>query len=465
MKVSSMHGWRIGAVCALAPLMFSEPLRAPAVLARGYGEPWRLAQGAWVSSDGKRVAFFTRESSSSEGITRALVVKDVDTDAVLFEKVLFSEEEERQIRGASLERLARARAWEARPYLEQHQWKPLVHHPQPLTGREFSSDACFLEQIRPKRTLSLEGLTISYQEPRLQISRRGKRVLDRRFPSWRVRQEWCERANPSWLSGAFISREQGVVLLELGFCGVDICPEPPAAFHALRLPRDKPRTGGPAPGQAQAPSRAPSVGYELESDVSLSLYATGFPAVSEDGALVAVAEVFADGERKDPNLLITVRRPQTQEVAWRMTVLEAGEMSAVQRSLPLSQVLDRKVLERIRQANEHLGGTRWVPLEEQPLRPMVTESCQQAPAQRLRLPELDMTFSQGHLLLEQGGDSPPIEVVLAPTGAAACQEASRTFIDAAWVEQSRGIVLLRLATCGDETCPEQDRWYHALAPR
>jgi hypothetical protein len=356
MRTSSPPGRRIGATCALvgvllasshasskstspqertspaakagteqapplrpAPLVFSEPLRAPALLARGYGEPWRLAQGAWVSGDGKSVAFFTRESSSAEGLTRALVVKDVDTDAVLFEKVLFSEEEERQGHGANLERLARARAWEARPFLEQRQWTPLAASPPSFTEGEFFSDACFLEQMRPKRTVSLAGLNISYQEPRLQIGRQGKKVLDRRFPAWRVRQEWCERANPSWLSGAFVSREQGVVLVELGFCGVDTCPEPPAAFHVLRLPGHKPRTGGAAAGQADAPTRAPSIGYELESDVSLSLHATGFPAISEDGALVAVAEVFADGQRGEPNLLITVRRPQSQEVIWTLT--------------------------------------------------------------------------------------------------------------------------------------------------
>ena len=106
-------------------------------------------------------------------------------------------------------------------------------------------------------------------------------------------------------------------------------------------------------------------------------------------------------------------------------------------------------------------------LGEQPIQPMVTESRQQAPAQKLQLPELEMAFSQGHLVLKRAGSNPPIELDLNHEGgsAAACKAANRTFIDAAYADSSRGVVLLRLATCGDEACPAQDRWYHALKLR
>jgi hypothetical protein len=201
------------------------------------------------------------------------------------------------------------------------------------------------------------------------------------------------------------------------------------------------------------------------NSASHSLYALGFPAISEDGTLIALAESFTDGERKDPNLLITVRRSQSNEIVWRLPVLEAGEMSPVRRSVPLSQELDKKVLERIRQANEYLGKTRWKPLVEQPIQPMVTESCQQAPAQKLQLPGLELAFDQGQIVLKQGEGSPPIEQKLAAPGEDACKAPSRTFIDAAYVDQPKGVVLLRFSTCGDEACPTQDRWYHALGLR
>jgi CheY-like chemotaxis protein len=490
-----MHGWKLGLACVLAaalltdsslsaeaasapttaaapgeaplqptPWVFSHPLRADVLFAAGYSAPWLNARSAWVSSDGKRVAFFARESPAVERISRTLVVKDVDTDAVVFEKVLFSEEESVQHAGSHLERLARARAQEALAQLEQYQWRPLTHHELPSHEREFFSDYCFEKQLRPKRSVSLGDLKLAYQEPRVQLWRRGKKVLDRRISSWRVRQEGCTQASPSWLNGVFLSREQGVLLLELGFCGMDLCPEPPTAFHALRIPSDKPRVEKPPSSQV----RTPSLGYEAEGSVARTLYVTGLPAISKDGSLVALAEVFSDGPRGDPNLLLTVRRPQTHEIVWRFPVLGPGEVSAVKKSPPQSKDLDTKVLERIRQANDYLGQTQWGPLEEQPIQPVVTESCQQGPTQKLQLPELELTFSQGQLVLKQGAGSPPISLNLPAkdsTAVAACQAPGRSFIDAVYVDEPRRVVLLRLTTCSDEACPEQDGWYHALELR
>jgi len=484
MKGSPMKPWSIGIACALVwafqaaaavpeeallqpvPLVFSAPLGTQATqtlwAAAGY-EAGGSTVGNWVSSDGKSVAFFTGASSSSGGDARTLVVKDVDTDAVIFEKVLFTEEEGFQRSGPDLERLARVRIWEARSYLEQRQWQPLLLHQElPHYDTVVLSEACYAKQIRPKRSMSIGDLKISYQEPRVQLWTRGKKVLDRSVPSWKVRQAECEHASPAWLQGAFVSREHGVVLLQFSFCGSHACNEPPAAFHVLRIPRDKPRAGSTPPGQAATPPDIPFVGYAKEDAISHSLYATGFPAISEDGTLIALAEVFT---QKDPNLLITVRRPQTNELRWKLSVLEPGEVSSVRRSPPLRQELDRKMLGRIRQVNAQLSTTRWASLAQQPVQPMVTESCQQAPAQKLQLPELELAFNQGHLVLKQEGDTPPIELKLVGPGAETCKAASRTFIDAAYVDQPRGVVLLRLTTCGDEACPEQDRWYHAIKLR
>jgi len=446
------------------PVVVPTLLQSRVLWAGGYGELTRPGRGAWVSSDGKSVAFLTRESRESEEAARALVVKDVDTNAIRFQQLLYSEEESAQRSRPELERLGRSRAWEALASLGQREWKPLPYQENPRSENEFTSDGCYSAQLRPKRSVSLEGVKITYQEPQVRIWNRGKKVLDRRFASWRVREKHCEGGNPSWLQGAFVSREHGVVLLELDFCGADSCGEPPAAFHVLRIPKDKPRTGGMSPGQEGVSSQGPLVGYEKASYVSHHLYAAGFPAISEDGALVALAEVSAEGE--DPNLLLTVRRPQTREVVWRLPVLEPGEVSAATGTLAKVEALDKKAIERIRQANAYLGQTKWVPLKEQPIHPMVTESCQQAPTQTLQLPGLELTFQQGHLVLEQGGGSAPIDLKLVREGStaeAACTAPGRTFLDAAYVDQPRGVVLLRLTTCGDENCPEQAGWYHPLS--
>jgi hypothetical protein len=482
-----MRSWSFGFACTLllvlpaitaaaseapppqpAPLMLSTPLPTHALWAGGYGDPTSSTYGAWVSSDGKRVTFFTTEPAVNDGRERTLVVKDVDTDSVVFQKLLFSQQESEARSGPDLERLGRTRAWEARPYLEQDSWQSLPKQELSHYDSEYLSEACYEKQVRPKRALSFEGLKISYQEPRVRIWSGGKKVLDRGYPAWRMRKEGCKRSSPAWLSSAFVSREHGVVLLEFRFCGSDACDEPPPAFHVLRIPKSKPRAGSASGTQAAAAPKAPFIGYENARDVNLSLYAIGFPAISEDGALVAVAETFPDGARGDPNLLITIRRPRTGEIAWKLSVLDAGEVSAVKRSLPLSQELDKKVLERIGQVNAYVGQTRWVPLKEQPLQPMVTESCQQAPTQTLKLPELELTFSQGQLVLEQAGGSPPIERKLSRAGStmeAACTLPGRTFLDAAYVDPARGVALLRLTTCGDEACSDEGSWYEPLTLR
>jgi hypothetical protein len=496
MKSSPPHRKRPGLACALAvvlllassssaakaaspkaavprpaPVTPASPVRNDVLFAAGFDAPWWLPRYAWISSDGKNVAFFTREASDDESISRTLVVKDVDTDAVVFEKLFFStgESEESLQRGIrELVHLARTRTWETLPYMDQHQWMPLTRHELPESETEFLSDYCFMSQMRPKRSVSAGDLKISYQEPRVQIARRGRKVLDRRFPDWRVRQELCEHPNPSWLKSVFVSREHGVVLLELGFCGMDLCSEPAEVFHALRIPKDKPRGAGNPPVQAGAQARVPLIGYKTEGAARKSLYATGLPAVSQDGTSVALAEAFAN-EHGDPNLLLTVRRPRTQELVWSFPVLAPGEVSATRGSPPREQELEGKLLERIRQANEHLGKTPWVPLAEQPIHPLVTEHCQQAPLQKLRLPELELTFNQGHLVIvKQGEDAPFVDLKLAREGAREeepCQASSRLFLDAAYADVARGVILLRLTECGDEVCEERDGWYHAVPLR
>jgi hypothetical protein len=488
MKSSPMHRKWLGLACALAAIFLvssgsaakaavptaasprpasvvpSTPVRSDVL----FDTPWLLPRHAWISSDGKYAAFFTREASDEEGLSRTLVVKEVDTNVVVFEKMLFSTEESLQRRLYDLVRLARTRTWEALPYMEQHQWTPLTRQELPPSENEFFSDYCFMNQLRPRRSVSVGDLRISYQEPRVRISRRGRKVLDRRFPDWGVRQELCEHPNPSWLKSVFVSREHGVVLLELGFCGMDLCSEPAEVFHALRIPRDKARAGNPPPGQAGAQARAPFIGYKTEGAARQSLFGAGFPAISPDGTSVALAEVLAN-EHGDPNLLLTVRRPRTQELVWSFTVLAPGEVSAARGSRPKEQELEVKLLERIRQANEYLGKTPWVPLAERPILPLVTEHCQQAPLQKLRVPEFELTFHHGHLtLVRQGEDTPFVDLRLAREGAREeepCQATSRLFLDAAYVDAPRAVVLLYLTECGDESCEERDGWYHAVPLR
>ena len=196
---------------------------------------------AWVSTDGQQVAFVRQEPSSAEGISRTVIIKDVYTDAVVFQKTLFSEEESLQHHD-DLEELARSRAHELLAARPQDRWVPLDHEDLSSHEREFFSDACFEKQLHPKRTARLGAVRVTYQEPHLQVWNQDKTVLKRQVLAWRVTQQGCPHASPSWLKRVFVDSTRGVVLLELGFCGTDLCPEPATAFHALRLPSSAKRT-------------------------------------------------------------------------------------------------------------------------------------------------------------------------------------------------------------------------------
>ncbi|WP_434383019.1 hypothetical protein [Melittangium boletus] len=437
------------------PWLFPEPLRSDALFAEGYAAPWLSPSSAWVSADGKRVAFFTREPASAEGISRALVIKDVDKDEVISERTLFTEEESLRYGGA-LTRLAKSRAQDILTANPQDRWVPLAHQDLSDHEREFFSDACFEKQLHPKRSTLVGSLKITYQEPRVQIWRRGKKLLDRQTPSWRVKQDPCPHASPSWLNRVFGDAIRGVVLLELGFCGVDLCPEPATAFHVLRVPPEQPREATPSDPRPLAAPTGPFVHHETARDVWKSLYVTGFPAISKDGSQVALAE-REESESSTPNLRLTIRQAQTPEVLWRHSLLDSGESATAKRAAPQQKrQLDQKVLERIRSANERLRGTEWLFMEEKAVRPVAPERCPVGP-QTLKLKEAEMTFQQGHIILKRHDKGEPLKlsVSVGSTENKACNMLQRAFIDAAYANSSENTVILRLSTCVDDECPQR----------
>lgn len=443
------------------PWIFPDPLRSDALFASGYAAPWFSTASAWVSSDGTHVAFFVREPSSAEGISRTLVIKEVDTDTAVFEKTLFSEEESLQ-QGAALDRLARSRAREALAAWPRGQWVPLAQQDLSSHEREFFSDACYQKQLHPKRTAALESLKITYQEPRIQVWRRGKKLLDRRTPDWKLKQDSCPHASPSWLNRAFTSTTQGVVLLELGFCGMDLCPEPSTAFHTLRI---SPATKVPLEAQMPTTPGDPAVRYETEGDAWRTLYVTGLPASTEDGEFVALAETRPDGERGEPNLRLSVRRARTNEEQWTKTLLDAAESASARKAAPTQrQELHQTVLERIRQANDYLRGQHWVPLVEHSLQPIFQGSCPVEARQTFRVDALAGSFQQGQLTFKRGETAFSSEHIPSdwrPAGSdAACTTEMRTFIDAVYETPRQDTVLLRLSSCTDATCPNPLRGYH-----
>ena len=235
------------------PLKFNHPLRSDVTYPGGMGLPWMAARNAWVSRDGRYVTFFAREAPADEGASRRLVVKDVDKDLEVFSKSIHSGEESLRQGGVFLDNSSRAHAWEAMTQVDEYGFQPMAS--QQVTAREkvIDSYGCYEEQIHTRYSLALEQLKVSYQEPRLQVWRQGKKLLDRQFPEWSLHKDGCQLASPSWMNKVFADPAHGVVLVELEFCGMDHCLEPASAFHVVRIPADTPRGGG---GASAGPERA-----------------------------------------------------------------------------------------------------------------------------------------------------------------------------------------------------------------
>jgi len=245
-----------------SPISTTTPAAVDVLFASKFASSRFHAGGAWLSMDGKRVAFFMEASPAVEAGSSTLVIKDVKTDARLWRKDVLTLDESRHLSASALDRLVRSRLIEAHAKLPTRQWMALQGGALPRP--DFFSDACFEAKSAPPRTVNASGLTVTYEEPRLWVEREGKRLVELHRPAWRAFNKSCDTYNPTWLQSLYMDNAQRVMLVGLGHCGADACPEPPQQFHAIALPSGA--------GSLQPGPRAPvgdaqvRVGFESSED-------------------------------------------------------------------------------------------------------------------------------------------------------------------------------------------------------
>ncbi len=439
-----------------------KPTTGDVLFTSGLASPHALAMGAWRSADGTKIAFFVGASPASEAFSQTLVVKDARTDAKVWQMPILTLDESQALQPNDLERLVRGRLIEAEAKLPWKKWVPMEGGELPDPG--FASDQCFLSRAAPERVVDFSGLKVTYQEPRFRVERGSTLLVDIHRPSWRSYDTNCNTFNPSWLQSLYLDASGSIMLVGLGYCGVDACPEPPQGFHVISI------QAGVVPLRLkkgiEREEKAVRVGFESAENLSDSLYAQGVPAVSVDGTLTLEAWTEMDGGRGEQNLHLKARRVDGNAQVWVTTLLNADEVSSHQGSLEELQGLGLQVMKRVAAVNAELASRDWITMKALNPSPIVGAECVAPPQQTLSLPEADVSLERGILTVRRSKAGPPaVRTVLVPPRQAEdapCRDISSVFWETAYVDLERKVLLLRLGTCASAECLTQAPRFHAL---
>jgi hypothetical protein len=445
------------------PAVSPTPTSADVLFASGFKALQFHALGAWSTQDGTRIAFFAPGPPGLDERASTLVVKDTKTDATVWRKVIFSGDESERLSRRDLERLARTRLVAAGAQLPGKSWLPMDGGALPEP--DFASDQCYIDKAQPSRTTDASGLKITYQEPRLRVEREGAVLLDLRRPAWRARNESCNAFNPTWLQRVYVDRSRRSLLVGLGHCGVDACPEPAPAFHAVALPGKAPSP--PKETRTGTEQDRPRVGWESEDSVARSLYAQGVPAVSGDAASVLLGWVEEDGTRRDPNLQLELRGVDDNKPVWTAALLRPGEVFSTRRNREKVELLESQVRERVTAAETELAARSWRALKPLSPAPAVGAVCVAPPRQSLSFRELTATLERGRLTVRRAKTPAPVlqtELSSLLVGASPkCLSKPGLFLEMAYIDPESKVLVLRLGSCESSECPApaQPR-FHAL---
>lgn len=189
-----------------------------------------------VSRDGKRVAIAQRLEDGARGTpNQTLWIKDADTDEVLTEMVVLGVKEHNDLVGsadeaAALAALIEKRLAKANALLATETWTP------------FTAGAAPSGEWNAPRRVDFGGITVVYEQPALTVTENGVTIHDADYPAWlsrpyKVMDDEIECENPALLRAVYLSREQRVLVVRIGYYGTDMCWEPDSQFHVVRLPR------------------------------------------------------------------------------------------------------------------------------------------------------------------------------------------------------------------------------------
>jgi hypothetical protein len=189
------------------------------------------------------------------------------------------------------------------------------------------------------------------------------------------------------------------------------------------------------------------------------------PAASDDGKWVAFADRLEDGGRGYPSLAVTIKNVDDDSVLWSNTVLDPDEWAKKSSNAsPAKSGLFAALHARVDAVNAKLAASKWVGLIQGDATPSASEACRDGlAAQRAEADGAEVRL-EGRRLNVTGGTGAVRERGLAPPSATIrveCKERNAPRLDFVQVDASRGVLLTRIAFCGDDTCWQPNAQFYA----
>jgi hypothetical protein len=195
----------------------------------------------------------------------------------------------------------------------------------------------------------------------------------------------------------------------------------------------------------------------------------GFPAVSDDGRLAVFADRLADGGRGNPNLVVSIRKVADDSEAWSLTVLSPDEWNKKGMEDGGQKVaLHRAMKERVDKVNARLAASTWHPLPLGDARPDATSACRDRPAasQRAEIGGVEVALEGTMLRVRPPTPAAPFERDVSAWSAKGvkpeCRARNVMRLDRVYADAGRGVVVVRIVYCGDDTCWEPEGAWHVL---
>lgn len=204
-----------------------------------------------ISDDGALVALGGAGEDGARGNPNYVVriVQVSDGRDVLEATLLDAEEVDEHVDDPGFEAVVTERVDRVNDALDQHRWVGAGVVLDDLAGARAERD--FGTPFVGPIGLRDEGLEVTFHEPRLQVRLAGRVLVDRDYPAWSVpsqdvcgdadredvpdAEDACMCHNPVTLRGGSVDLDRGILLLDIGYLGTDICWEPDSWTAVIAL--------------------------------------------------------------------------------------------------------------------------------------------------------------------------------------------------------------------------------------
>jgi len=203
-----------------------------------------------ISEDGAVVALGRAREDGARGnpAFEVSIVRVSDGEVLSYALIVDPDEVDAQRGDPSFAETVRERVDAANDALAAYRWAGKGQRLEDLSS--IGMDNAPGRPFQGPLGLAMGGLTIVFEEPHLSVSLAGRTLVDADYPDWtQPPTNYCDPAddpegescvceNPVTLRGGRVDLERGVLLLDIGYIGTDLCWEPDSWTAVIALPKD-----------------------------------------------------------------------------------------------------------------------------------------------------------------------------------------------------------------------------------